>query len=55
MDISNLDICQSVWLPAVVKVGVVALLVGGLVLIVSVVRARFFLHRRDPYSREVIR
>lgn len=41
--------------PAVVKVGVVALLVGGLVLLVSVVRERFFLHRRDPYSREVIR
>ena len=42
-------------LPTVVRVAIVALVAGGLILLVSVIRERWFLHRRDPYSREVIR
>lgn len=42
-------------LPMVVRLGIVALATGGLILLVSVIRERWFLHRRDPYSREVIR
>lgn len=41
--------------PMVVRVGATAVLVGGLVLLVSVIRERWFTHRHDPYDREVIR
>lgn len=42
-------------LPIVVRIAIVSLVTGGLILLVSVIRERWFLHRRDPYSREVIR
>jgi anti-sigma factor RsiW len=41
--------------PVLIKAAVVALVVGGLVLLASVIRERWWLSRRDPYSREVIR
>ena len=36
-------------LPALVKLGVFALLLGGVILLVSVVRERLFTRRSDPY------
>ena len=42
-------------LPLFVKVAIGAVLVGGALLLVSVVRERWFLWRQDPYSREVER
>ena len=39
----------------VLKVGVVALIVGGVVLFVSLVRERLTLRKTDKYSREVER
>jgi anti-sigma factor RsiW len=41
--------------PLVVKVAMVSLATGGILLLGSVIRERWHLHRRDPYSREVIR
>lgn len=41
--------------PLVVRVAGVALAAGLFLLLVSAVRERWFLHRRDPYSKEVIR
>jgi len=41
--------------PLVAKVASVALIAGGVLLAVSVIRERLFLHRRDPYSKEVTR
>lgn len=41
--------------PTAIKLAVGALIAGGVLLLVSVVRERLFLRRRDPYSREVIR
>lgn len=42
-------------MPVVVRLSIVAIAVGLLVLLLSVVRERLFLHRSDPYSREVTR
>jgi anti-sigma factor RsiW len=42
-------------LPLFVKVALGAVLVGAALLLVSVVRERWFLWRQDPYSREVER
>jgi anti-sigma factor RsiW len=42
-------------IPLEVRVGGMALFAGAVVLIVSILRERWTLHRRDPYSREVIR
>lgn len=42
-------------MPLIVKAAVISLIVGALILLASVIRERLFLHRRDPYSREVIR
>jgi len=42
-------------LPLPVKLAVTGLVAGGLILLVSVIRERWFLRRRDPYSREVTR
>ena len=41
--------------PWFIKAAIIALVVGGLVLLASVIRERWWLSRRDPYSREVIR
>jgi anti-sigma factor RsiW len=41
--------------PIIIKAAIVAVVAGGVLLLGSVVRERWFLHRRDPYSREVIR
>lgn len=41
--------------PWYLKAAVLAIVAGGAILLVSVIRERWFLHRRDPYSREVIR
>lgn len=41
--------------PWFLKGAVLAIVAGGVILVVSVIRERWFLHRRDPYSREVIR
>ena len=42
-------------LPLVIRVAGVSLAAGFVLLFVSVVRERWVLHRRDPYSKEVIR
>jgi anti-sigma factor RsiW len=41
--------------PVVIQVASGAIFVGGALLIVSVLRERWVLSRRDPYSKEVIR
>jgi anti-sigma factor RsiW len=41
--------------PWFIKGAIIALVVGGLVLLASVIRERWWLSRRDPYSREAIR
>lgn len=41
--------------PIVLRIGLLAVLVGGLILIVSVVRERIFTSRRDPYQKEIVR
>ncbi len=40
--------------PWYIKVSILALLVGGAILIVSVAREKLFMHRKDPY-KDVIR
>jgi anti-sigma factor RsiW len=42
-------------LPRPIRLAIVAIAAGAVILLVSVIRERWFLHRRDPYSREVIR
>ena len=42
-------------LPWVIKAASGALLLGFALLIVSILRERSYLHRRDPYSKEVLR
>jgi anti-sigma factor RsiW len=42
-------------LPWMIKTAIVGVTVGGLLLLASVIRERWILSRRDPYSREVIR
>ena len=42
-------------LPLFVKIAIGIVMVGGALLIVSIVRERWLLSRRDPYSREVER
>lgn len=42
-------------IPLEVRLGGTALTVGVLILIVSIVRERWVLYRRDPYSKEIIR
>jgi anti-sigma factor RsiW len=44
------DILQDAALPLVVKGGLLALIVGGVALLVSVVREKVFLARKDPYK-----
>jgi len=46
---------QETGAPWPIKAAVTALVAGGVILLISVIRERWFLHRRDPYSREVIR
>jgi ferric-dicitrate binding protein FerR (iron transport regulator) len=41
--------------PLVVRVGGTALIGGGALLVASVLRERWFLSRRDPYSKEILR
>ncbi len=41
--------------PLLVRVAGVALAAGLALLLISAARERWFLHRRDPYSREVVR
>ena len=42
-------------LPWVIKAASGALILGVALLIVSILRERWYLHRRDPYSKEVLR
>ena len=48
------DLLADTELPAFVKLGIFALLLGGLVLLVSVIREKLFTRGKDPY-REVQR
>jgi anti-sigma factor RsiW len=41
--------------PLFVRGSIMAIVIGLLILLLSVARERWFLHRRDPYSREVMR
>jgi len=41
--------------PVVIRVAVVAVLLGAIVLLFSVLREKLFTRRHDPYDREVIR
>lgn len=41
--------------PVAIRLAVVAVLLGGLVLLVSVIREKLFTRRHDPYHREVVR
>ena len=41
--------------PIVVRISIVALATGLIILLLSVARERWFMHRADPYSREVTR
>jgi anti-sigma factor RsiW len=41
--------------PMLIKAAIVAVVAGGLLLLLSVVRERWILSRRDPYSKEVTR
>jgi len=53
------NLFESLWAdtdtPLPVRLAVVALVLGGLVLVFSVVRERLFTRKHDPYDREVIR
>lgn len=53
------NLFESLWAetdtPLPVRLAVVALALGGLVLVFSVVRERLFTRKHDPYDREVIR
>ena len=42
-------------MPLFVRVAVFALALGGAILVVSVAREKLFVHRRDPYQKEIIR
>jgi hypothetical protein len=48
------DIFQDAGLPVVVKGGLFALMVGGIALLVSVIREKLLVGRKDPY-KDVIR
>jgi ferric-dicitrate binding protein FerR (iron transport regulator) len=41
--------------PLLLRAAIAAVAVGGLILVVSVVREKLFTARRDPYQKEVIR
>ena len=41
--------------PLFIRLAVVAIAVGGAILILSVIREKVFVHRRDPYQKEIIR
>jgi hypothetical protein len=41
--------------PLFVRVAIAALALGGLILVLSVVREKFWLSRKDPYQKEIIR
>lgn len=42
-------------MPGFVRVALVCLLTGGAILLLSVVRERLSMWRRDPYSKEIVR
>jgi ferric-dicitrate binding protein FerR (iron transport regulator) len=42
-------------IPLEVRIGGVALAVGAVLLVASILRERWTLHRRDPYSKEITR
>ena len=44
------DLLADTDLPAFVKLGIFALLLGGLVLLVSVIREKLFTRGKDPYK-----
>ena len=50
-----LDAVMSSDVPIVIKGAIVAVVIGGLLLLASIGRERWRLSRRDPYSKEVIR
>jgi ferric-dicitrate binding protein FerR (iron transport regulator) len=41
--------------PALIRVAVLALGLGLVILLVSVLREKMFTHRRDPYEKEIVR
>jgi len=49
------EVIQDPTVSTVVKVGMVALIVGAVILFVSLVRERLMIQRKDKYSREVER
>lgn len=49
------NVLEDVALPSWVKAAVMAVVAGGALLVVSVLREKLVLRRRDPYDREVTR
>lgn len=41
--------------PLFVRASIVAIAVGSAILVLSVLREKFFTHRRDPYQKEIVR
>lgn len=42
-------------MPAVIRFGIMALGLGLIILLVSVLREKMFTHRSDPYEKEIVR
>jgi ferric-dicitrate binding protein FerR (iron transport regulator) len=42
-------------MPAFIRVAILALGLGLVILLVSVLREKLFVHRRDPYEKEILR
>jgi len=49
------DLLQNDALPVYVRMGIFAVALGLVILAISVVREKYFMHRRDPYEKEVTR
>lgn len=49
------DLLENDSLPVYVRMGIFAVALGFVILALSVVREKFFTHRRDPYEKEVTR
>ena len=49
------DLLQNDSLPVYVRMGIFAVALGLIILAISVVREKYFMHRRDPYEKEVTR
>jgi len=49
------DLLENDSLPVYVRMGIFAVALGFVILAFSVVREKYFMHRRDPYEKEVTR